>query len=159
MEKHLQASNDKKEEENRIKKEQHDKLLSEMNESREKARQKKEEERRKNREEDIKYIEDYKLQMEKLKEEDEKEKEMRRIKERDLAQYQKLQNEEKKRIIMDEFVRMNKDSYLNLKRLENENDDFIKYAEYQIEKYKSQGKNVLPLLIELKKYKQKYCIH
>ena len=65
----------------------------------------------------------------------------------------------KKELVMDEFVGMNKDSYLNLKRLENENDDFIKYAEYQIEKYKSQGKNILPLLIELKKYKQKYCIH
>ena len=99
------------------------------------------------------------IEMEKLKEEDEKEKEMRRMKERDLAEYHKLQNEEKKRIVMDEFARMNKDSYLNLKRFENENDDFIKYAEYQIEKYKSQGKNILPLLIELKKYKQKYCIH
>ena len=97
--------------------------------------------------------------MERLKEEDNKEKEMRRLKQKDLAQYQKLQYEEKRRQGLDEFLKLNQDAYQNSKRLENENDEFIKYAEYHIDEYRKQGKNIHPLLIELKKYKQKYGIH
>ncbi len=96
--------------------------------------------------------------MQKLKEEEIKEKQMKKLKEKNLTEYQKLQYEEKKRIVMDEFLKLNQDAYKNIQRLENENDDFIKYAEYHIQEYKKQGKNVLPLLIELKKYKQKYSI-
>jgi hypothetical protein len=157
IEKHIQTSNDKKIEENRIKKEKLDKMLNDMNESREIAVKKREEEKKKNREEDIQYLNDYKLRMEKLNEEENKEKEMKRLKERELKEYQKLQYEEKKRRVMDDFARLNEDAYKNMQRLDNENDDFIKYAEYHIQEYKKQGKNIRPLLIELKKYKQKYC--
>ena len=157
IEKNMQKSNDKKQEEEKIKKEKLDKYLNEINKYREQAKQKKEEERKKILEEDIKYINDYNNRMEKLKEEDKIEKEMRKIKEKNLAEYQKLQYEEKRRQVMDEFVNLNKDAYKNLQRLDNENDDFIRYAEHHIEEYKKQGKNILPLLIELKKYKQKYC--
>jgi len=158
IEKNIQLSNDRELEEERIKKEKNEKMKKDIEEYSEKARQKREEERRKNREEDIKFMEDYKLQMEKLKEEDDKEKEMRRLKARDLAEYQKLQFEEKRRQGLDDFYKINKDVYQNLKRIENENDDFIKYAEHQIQKYQSEGKNIQPLLIELKKYKEKYCL-
>ena len=98
------------------------------------------------------------MQMEKLKEEENKEKEMKRLREKELKEYQKLQYEEKKRQAMDEFVKLNEDAYKNIQRLDNENDDFIKYAEYHIQEYQKQGKNIRPLLIELKKYKQKYSI-
>ena len=156
--KNIQLSNDRELEEERIKKEKNEKMKKDIEEYSEKARQKREEERRKNREEDIKFMEDYNLQMEKLKEEDDKEKEMRRLKARDLAEYQKLQFEEKRRLGLDDFYKKNRDVYQNLKRIENENDDFIKYAEHQIQKYQSEGKNIQPLLIELKKYKEKYCL-
>jgi len=132
-------------------------MLNEINEYREKAVLKREEERKKNLEEDIKYVNDYNSRMAKLKEEEDKEKEVKRLRERDLKEYQKLQYEEKKRQAMDDFKRLNEDAYKNMQRLDNENDDFIKYAEYHIEEYKKQGKNIRPLLIELKKYKQKYC--
>ena len=132
-------------------------MLNEINEYREKAVLKREEERKKNLEEDIKYVNDYNSRMAKLKEEEDKEKEVKRLRERDLKEYQKLQYEEKKRQVMDDFKRLNEDAYKNMQRLDNENDDFIKYAEYHIEEYKKQGKNIRPLLIELKKYKQKYC--
>ena len=158
IEKNIQLSNDRELEEERIKKEKNEKMKKDIEEYSEKARQKREEERRKNREEDIKFMEDYNLQMEKLKEEDDKEKEMRRLKARDLAEYQKLQFEEKRRLGLDDFYKKNRDVYQNLKRIENENDDFIKYAEHQIQKYQSEGKNIQPLLIELKKYKEKYCL-
>ena len=45
-----------------------------------------------------------------------------------------------------------------MQRMEKETDDFIKYAEGHIKEYKQQGKNVYPLLIELKKYKQKHSL-
>ena len=158
IDKNIQNSNDKKMEEDRIKKEKLDKMLSDMNEYREKAMLKREEEKKKNKEEDIKYINYYKMRMEKLKEEEDKEKEMKRLKEKDLKEYQKLQYEEKKRKVMDEFIQLNQDTYKNLQRLDKENDDFIKYAEYHIQEYQKQGKNIQPLLLELKKYKQKYSL-
>ena len=158
IEKNIQSSNDRKMEEDRIKKEKLDKMKNDINEHREKAMLKREEEKKKNKEEDIQYINDYKMRMEKLKEEENKEKEMKRLREKELKEYQKLQYEEKKRQVMDEFVKLNQDAYKNLQRLDNENDDFIKYAEYHIQEYQKQGKNIRPLLIELKKYKQKYSI-
>ena len=51
---------------------------------------------------------------------------------------------------------MNEDAYKKLKRLETEVDDFMKYAEYWISEYKKQGKNITPLLLELKRYKKNY---
>ena len=158
IEKNVQISNERELEEERLKKEKYDKWINDINESAEKAKKQREEERKKEREDDIKYIEDYKIEMERLKEEDNKEKEMRRLKQKDLAQYQKLQYEEKRRQGLDEFLKLNQDAYQNSKRLENENDEFIKYAEYHIDEYRKQGKNIHPLLIELKKYKQKYGI-
>ena len=67
-----------------------------------------------------------------------------------------MQYEQRKRQGFDDFVKLNEDAYKNMERMEKENDDFIKYAEAHIKDYKQQGKNVYPLLVELKKYKQKY---
>jgi hypothetical protein len=132
--------------------------MKEIKEFSEQAKQRKEEERKKYLEDDINYVNEYNKEMERLKEEEKKEKEAKRLKEKDLAEYHKLQYEEKRKQVMEEFIKINQDAYNNLKRLDNENDDFIKYAEHHIQEYQKQGKNVHPLLIELKKYKQKYAI-
>ena len=39
-------------------------------------------------------------------------------------------------------------------KLQQENDEFLNYAENWIKDYKNQGKNINPLLLELKKYKK-----
>ena len=65
---------------------------------------------------------------------------------------------EKRRIALEDFERINEDNYKQLKRLEMEDDDFIKYAEYWIKEYKRQGKNIMPLLLELKRYKKNYSL-
>ena len=80
----------------------------------------------------------------------------KRKKEKELCEYQKLQYEQRKRQGLDDFIKLNEDAYNNMKRMEKENDDFITYAEGRIQEYKEQGKNVYPLLLELKKYRQKY---
>ena len=69
-----------------------------------------------------------------------------------------MQYEEKKRKALDTFEKFNEDQYKNLKRLEIEDDDFIKYAEYWINEYKLQGKNINPLMLELKRYKKNYSL-
>ena len=158
IEKNVKISRDREKEEERIKKEKYDKWLNDINDFRVKTMKMKEEEKRKNKEDDIKYMIDYKIQMQKLKEEEIKEKLEKKQKERNLAEYQRLQTEEKRKLAMDDFAKLNQDAYKNLQRLDNENDDFIKYAEYHIQEYKKQGKNIHPLLIELKKYKQKYSL-
>ena len=104
----------------------------------------------------MKYAQDYQENMNRLKEEENKEKENKKRKERDLYEYQRLQFEQRKRQGLDDFVKLNEDAYKNMQRMDKENDDFIKYAEGHIKKYKEQGKNIYPLLLELKKYKQKY---
>jgi hypothetical protein len=53
---------------------------------------------------------------------------------------------------------MNEDTYRRHQRLDTEDDDFIKYAEHWISEYKKQGKNITPLLLELKRYKKNYSM-
>ena len=158
VEKNVQISNEKQIEENRIKKEKFDKMINDINEHREQVIKMKEEEKRKLKEDDIQFINDYKNRMQKLKEEELKEKINKRLKEKNLAEYQKFQYEQKRKKGLDDFAQINEDAYKNIKRMEDENEDFIKYAEKHIQEYEKQGKNVLPLLMELKKYKIKYCL-
>ena len=82
----------------------------------------------------------------------------RRRREKDLADYRRLQTEEKRRVAMKDFEQFNEDYYKQVKRLEMEDDDFIKYAEEWIREYKKQGKNITPLLLELKRYKKNYSL-
>ena len=156
IEKQVQMSEAKKAQEENDKKEKYEKRLKEINDYREETIKNRAEQKRKNREEDIQYIQEYKTQMEKLLEEEKKEKEKKRQKEKELCEYQKLQYEQKRRQGLEDFEKLNEDAYKNMQRMDKENDDFIKYAEQHIKNYKEQGKNVYPLLIELKKYKQKY---
>jgi hypothetical protein len=156
LEKQVQMSNEKKEKEEKQKNEKYEKMIKEINLYREEALKNKEEIKRKNKEDDIKYIQDYKNQMQQLLDEEKKEKENKRKKEKELCEYQKLQYEQRKRQGLDDFIKLNEDAYNNMKRMEKENDDFITYAEGRIQEYKEQGKNVYPLLLELKKYRQKY---
>ena len=115
-------------------------------------------EKMKNKEEDMKYIDDYKRKLKFMEDSEKEEMKEKRKKNKDLAEYQKLQYEEKKRKALDTFEKFNEDQYKNLKRLEIEDDDFIKYAEYWINEYKLQGKNINPLMLELKRYKKNYSL-
>ena len=133
-------------------------MINEINEHREKTRQQKEAEILKNKEEDLNYINDYKIRMKQLEDQEKEELKQKKLKERDLAEYQKLQFEEKRRQAVSDFEQLNEDAYQNFKRLEAEDDDFMKYAEYKIQEYHNQGKNVLPLLTELKRYKKNYSL-
>ena len=104
------------------------------------------------------YLDDFKKKLALLEESENNERTERRRRERDLAEYRRLQTEEKRRLAIRDFEQLNEDSYKQIKRLDTEDDDFIKYAEHWIKVYKAQGKNITPLLLELKRYKKNYSI-
>ena len=156
--KNIKEADDRKAEEERKAKERRDKLLNDIKEQIELDKERKEAERIKNKEEDLQYIDDFKKKLKMLEDAERDEWLEKRKRNKDLAEYQKLQYEEKKRKAMDIFRQFNEDSYKNLRRLEIEDDDFIKYAEYWINEYKQQGKNITPLLLELKRYKKNYSL-
>ena len=124
----------------------------------ENSKKEKEEKRLKEKQDDLNYLEDFKKKLAFLEGEEKDIMNERRRREKDLADYRRLQTEEKRRIALEDFERINEDNYKQLKRLEMEDDDFIKYAEYWIKEYKRQGKNIMPLLLELKRYKKNYSL-
>ena len=86
------------------------------------------------------------------------------IKERNknLQNYLKIQMGAKKAKAEEEFLRENENSYKTrcislfyLAILNDEQNDFLKYAESWIQEYQASGKDIQPLLIELRNYKKK----
>ena len=161
LERSLKEAEDRNAAEARREKEKRDKMMNDIKEQIKADKERKEAERikkKKNKEEDMQYIDDYKRKLKVMEEAEKEEWRQRRQRNKDLADYQKLQYEEKKRLAVDDFKQFNEDSYKNLRRLEIEDNDFIKYAEYWIKEYKQQGKNITPLLLELKRYKKNYSL-
>ena len=156
--KNIKEADERKAEEERKAKEKRDKMLKDIKEQMELSKEQKEAERLKRKEEDMQYIDDFKRKLKLLEDAEREEWQERRQRNKDLAEYQKLQHAEKKKRAIDDFRQFNEDSYKNLRRLEIEDDDFIKYAEYWIKEYKEQGKNINPLLLELKRYKKNYSL-
>ena len=158
LERDIKKADDKKLEEENLRKKKQEKMLKDIKEQMEQMKIQKENEKLKRKEEDLQYIDDFKRKLKMLEDIEKNEQMERRKRNIDLAEYQKLQYEEKKKRAMDDFIRLNEDTYKNLKRLEIEDDDFIKYAEKWIHEYKQQGKNIIPLLLELKRYKRDYSL-
>ena len=150
---------DQKGEENEKKNmEKRNKILAEIKQQMENSKREKEEKKLREKQEDLNYIDDFKKKMALLEESERNEMMEKKRRERDLAEYRRLQTEEKKRLALRDFEQMNEDTFKKLKRLETEDDDFMKYAEYWISEYKKQGKNITPLLLELKRYKKNYSL-
>lgn len=61
----------------------------------------------------------------------------------------------KKRKAEDEFVKDQEDSYKTKILLASEQDEFYKYTEGWIGEYYNQGKDITPLILELKNFKKK----
>jgi hypothetical protein len=70
-----------------------------------------------------------------------------------MAEYNKQMEREKLKKMEDELRKEYERDAQTKKRIENEKKDFFKYAENCINNWKSGGKNVMPLLLEMKKYK------
>ena len=159
MEANSKAKEEQGEEQEKLNLEKKNKILKEIKEHMLNSIKEKEDKRLKEKQEDLNYIEEFKKKLAFLETEDKNEMMDRRRREKDLADYRRLQTEEKRRIAMKDFEQINEDNYKQLKRLEMEDDDFIKYAEEWIREYKKKGKNITPLLLELKRYKKNYSLY
>ena len=158
IEDNIKAKDQKGEEDEKKNLEKRNKILNEIRQQMENSKREKEEKKLREKQDDLNYLDDFKKKLAILEETERNEMMDKRRRERDLYEYRRLQTEEKKRLAIKDFEQMNEDSYKKLKRLETEDDDFIKYAEYWICEYKKQGKNITPLLLELKKYKKNYSL-
>ena len=158
MEANSKAKEEKGEEEEKHNLEKKNKILKEIKEHLLNSIKEKEDKKLKEKQEDLNYLEEFKKKLAFLETEDKNEMMDRRRREKDLADYRRLQTEEKRRVAMKDFEQFNEDYYKQVKRLEMEDDDFIKYAEEWIREYKKQGKNITPLLLELKRYKKNYSL-
>jgi hypothetical protein len=158
MEANSKAKEEKGEEEEKHNLEKKNKILKEIKEHMLNSIKEKEDKKLKEKQEDLNYLEEFKKKLAFLETEDKNEMMDRRRREKDLADYRRLQTEEKRRVAMKDFEQFNEDYYKQVKRLEMEDDDFIKYAEEWIREYKKQGKNITPLLLELKRYKKNYSL-
>lgn len=61
----------------------------------------------------------------------------------------------KKQKAEDEFIKDQEDAYKTNLMLQNEQDEFMRYADQCIGEYHSSGKNLIPLILDLKNYKKK----
>ena len=154
IEKSIKESEEKKQAEEKKKQDRFNMLQAEIKQQREDVKRKKEEQKLKEKNEDMKFVEEWKNKMKLLEQQERDEKIAKKIRDKNLAEYQRLQLEEKKRIAKADFYKLNEDAYKIKYQLGKEDDDFIKYAEYWIREYKKQGKNINPMLLELKSYKK-----
>ena len=158
IEANSKAKEEKEEELEKLNLEKRNKFLAEIKEHMINSKKEKEEKRLKEKQEDLNYLEEFKKKLAFLENEEKNEMMDRKRREKDLADYRRLQTEEKRRTALKDFEQINEDNYKQLKRLEMEDDDFIKYAEEWVREYKRQGKNITPLLLELKRYKKNYSL-
>ena len=154
IEKSIKESEEKKQAEEKKKQDRFNMLQAEIKQQREDVKRKKEEQKLKEKNEDMKFVEEWKNKMKLLEQQERDEKLAKKLRDKNLAEYQRLQLEEKKRIAKADFYKLNEDAYKIKYQLGKEDDDFIKYAEYWIKEYKKQGKNINPMLLELKSYKK-----
>jgi hypothetical protein len=66
-----------------------------------------------------------------------------------------MQMDIKRQKAEEEFIKEQEDAYKTKNMLSNETDEFLKYAEGWIKDYYNQGKDITPLILDLKNYKKK----
>ena len=149
----MKEREEKREKEEKEKKERLEQIKNDIKLQREEIIKKKEDEKNKIKKEKEQYLDDWKKKMKIIEMEEKNELLLRKERDKNLAKYQRLQSEEKKRLAKEHFLELVEDSYRNKLGLENEANEFYQYTEFWINEYKKQGKNIDPLLLELKKYK------
>jgi hypothetical protein len=102
-------------------------------------------------------LEEFRKQVKEMEEEEKTKYLERRKKERDLYEYQKKQADERRQRAVTDFNQEQHNTYLNKYLIYKEQDEFLSFAEDQIKKYSKEGKNIKPMLNQLRKYKRE-CV-
>jgi hypothetical protein len=112
------------------------------------VRKKGEKDSEKREEEEFK--EYWKIRNQELQEAEALEKEEERLRSKELADFLKFQEDQKRRIAEDEFRREQKNATKAQALLDQQEKHFYSYAEQAIQEWRGEGKNVTPLILELK---------
>ena len=148
----IKMNKDENEEKMRI--EKRNKILKEMEEQRLENIKRKEENKIKEKIEEMKEIEEIRKKINEEREKEKNEYLMKRKKVKDLHEYYKKQVEDKKKLAFNDFVFERQTGLYNKEMMNREEDEFLQFAQENIKKYREQGKNIVPMLLELKKYKK-----
>ena len=140
--------------EEKMKIEKRNKILKEIEEHRLDTIRRKEEIKLKEKIEEMKDIEEIRKKIIEEREKEKNEYLNKRKKIKDLHEYYKKVADEKKKIAFNDFVFERNAGLYNKEMINKEEDEFLKYAEESIKKYQEEGKNIIPMLLELKKYKK-----
>ena len=144
----------REENEAKIKMEKRNKLLKDIEEQRLENLKRREENRKKQRQDELNEIEEIRRKINEEREKEKNEYLMRKQKVKDLHEYYRQQIEEKKKKAFNDFVIEKRDGLQNRDMINKEEEEFFKFAEEKIKNYHEQGKNIVPMLLELKKYKK-----
>ena len=144
----------REENEEKIKIEKRNKLLKDIEEQRLENLKRREENRMKQKMEEMNEIEEIRRKINEEREKEKNEYLMRKKKVKDLHEYYRHQIEEKKKKALNDFIIEKRDGLQNREMINKEEEEFFKFAEEKIKSYHEQGKNIVPMLLELKKYKK-----
>ena len=144
----------REENEEKIKIEKRNKLLKDIEEQRLENLKRREENRMKQKMEEMNEIEEIRRKINEEREKEKNEYLMRKKKVKDLHEHYRHQIEEKKKKALNDFIIEKRDGLQNRDMINKEEEEFFKFAEEKIKSYHEQGKNIVPMLLELKKYKK-----
>jgi len=144
----------REENEEKIKIEKRNKLLKDIEEQRLENLKRREENRMKQKMEEMNEIEEIRRKINEEREKEKNEYLMRKKKVKDLHEHYRHQIEEKKKKALNDFIIEKRDGLQNREMINKEEEEFFKFAEEKIKNYHEQGKNIVPMLLELKKYKK-----
>ena len=93
--------------------------------------------------------------MKQLDQDEKEEKKQIRQRNKEVQQYQLQQMKDKKMRATQDFEKRNEIAIQTQKLLKDEHDDYFEYVTGWINEYQKQGKDITPLLLELKRYKKR----
>lgn len=147
------AKEEQKHKEELLKKEKYDKMQREIKEDRRLYLERLKEEKEREQREDKILVENWKKEVKEGLEKERNEYLARKKKEKELQQYRLKQAQDRKQTAYEDFMAYQFEEMKKMVNIRKEKDDFLKFAEEQIRDYKNRGKEILPMLLELKRDK------
>lgn len=126
-----------------------------MDEHRDLTLRRKQKQNEMNKQEEMEFMELWKEKMKQLEEDERIELDDIRKRNKNLQDYHRYQMESKKHKAEEEFLKDQENAYQTKLMLQNEQTEFLNYAENWVRDYYKDGKDIKPLILELKNYKKR----
>lgn len=156
--KHIEETDTKKSIYETEKRAKYCKMQNEIIEDRKLYIKRMKETKEKEKQEDFVRAQEWRKEVKQMEKKDIEDYLLKRQKQKRIAEYQCRQAKEKRDQALEQFTTIQEDSFYTKAMISKEQDTFIVFAEEQIKNNVEQGKEILPLLFELKNYKKKYQV-